>query len=92
MHIYVKKNIEVQTEMTPEDMGRAFADANAVEQFYFLKAISKEFTEWDVGMPTKISHQQLCALAEVIVNNDGGYIKGYIQTLLNFIELEEGKM
>lgn len=92
MHIYVKKNIEVQTEMTAEDMGKAFTDANAVEQFYFLKAISKEFAEWDVGMPTKISHQQLCALAEVIANNDDGYIKGYIQTLLNFIELEEGKM
>lgn len=92
MHIYVKKNVEVQTEMTPEDMGRAFANADAVQQFHFLKAISEEFNEWNVGMPTKISHQQLCALAEVIANNDDGYIKGYIQTLLDFIKLEEGKI
>ena len=72
MHIYVKKKVEVQTEMTPEDMGRAFANANAVQQFHFLKAIAEEFNEWDIGLPIKASHQQMCSLAEVVANNDDG--------------------
>lgn len=92
MRIYVKKNVEVQTEMTPEDMGRAFANADAVQQFHFLKAITEEFNEWDIGLPIKASHRQMCSLAEVIANNDDGYIKGYIKTLLEFIELQERKV
>lgn len=85
----VRKNIEVNYEISIKDLAEAFARATDFEQFVFLKDVVEEFKDWDKEVPTS-SHFQLTHIAKSIVkySHYDTSIDEWLETLLEFIKEE----
>lgn len=85
----VRKNIEVNYEISIKELAESFASATDFEQFVFLKDVVEEFNDWDKEVPM-CSQTQLLRIAESIVkySHYDTSIDEWLETLLEYIRKE----
>lgn len=84
MKMHITKQVPISTEITPYDMGQAFAYASNNEQIEFLEAVAKEFACWG----NENRNAQLCCIADSITKHSyrKEEIKEWLMDLLDFIK------